>query len=88
MSTRYFKATLEAISPSHSSGKRITVWGVAFEGQVARERAEHIGYMEGLGKNKVVKITFYKTGSGWYNAHHPKKDWVGKDGMPLHPRRF
>lgn len=87
MSTRYFKATLEAISPSHSVGKRMTVWGTAFEGQVAKERAEHIGYMEGLGKNKVVKITFYKTGSGWYNAHHPKKYWVGKDGMPLHPRK-
>ena len=26
MTTRYFKAILEAIPPSHSTGKRITVW--------------------------------------------------------------
>ena len=87
MTTRYFKAILEAIPPSHSTGKRITVWGTAFDGQVAKERAEHIGFMEGLGKSKVVKIVYYKTGHGWFNAHNPKKYWIGKDGMPLHPKR-
>ena len=87
MTTRYFKAILEAIPPSHSTGKRITVWGTAFDGQVAKERAEHIGFMEGLGKSKVVKIVYYKTGEGWYNAHHKKADWIGKDGMPMKKRR-
>ena len=87
MTTRYFKATIEAIPPSHRAGKQKVVYGVAFDGQVAKERAIHIGYMEGLGKSKVVKISFYKTGPGWFNAHHPKKYWIGKDGMPLHPKR-
>lgn len=82
MTTRYFKAVIEAIPPSHSTGKRITVFGTAFEGQIAKERAIHIGYMEGLGKSKVVSIYFYKTGPAWFNAHHKKADWVGKDGMP------
>ncbi|MDD5539765.1 MAG: hypothetical protein PHG61_03635 [Candidatus Marinimicrobia bacterium] len=83
MTTRFFKATLEAISPSHSAGKRMTVFGTAFDGQVAKERAIHIGLMQGLGKSKVVKISFYKTGHGWFNAHHPKKYWIDKDGMLL-----
>ena len=87
MTTRYFKATIEAINPSHSAGKQMVVYGVALDGQVARDRAIHIGLMQGLGKSKVVKISFYKTGSGWFNAHHPKKYWIGKDGMPLHPKR-
>jgi hypothetical protein len=87
MSTRYFKAILEAIPPSHSYGKRITVFGIVFDGQIAKERAEHIGHMQGLGKSKVVKITFYKTGHGWFNAHHKKSDWIGKDGMPLKNKR-
>ena len=87
MTTRYFKAILEAVPPSHSYGERRTIWGIALDGQVAKEQAEHIGLIQGLGKNKVIKIVFYKTGYSWFNAHNPKKYWLGKDGMPLHPKR-
>lgn len=71
--TKFFKATIEAVSPSHHKGTKKTVYGVSLGNQTPRTQAQHIGEVQGLGKNKVVKIKTFRSGDAWYKAQYGNK---------------
>lgn len=50
--TKFFKATIEAVSPSHHKGTKKTVYGVSLGNQTPRTQAQHIGEVQGLGKKQ------------------------------------